>query len=410
MVKAILVGLFGLLIAATTLHAEPLFINQSVDQVVRMNNKGSLKRDVQINMAALNAATIQIDTFFSDSVNVIVTDKQVRSKDNYTLYGKIPTHGKSQVILTVVNGHLGGNIRLIDNITNEAQIYEITPNNDGSYTLYEILPESFPDDHPNLVYASPDSSITQADTADTADSIGVLILYSAQSGTAIGASAQVFAQQAVDSVNNAWANSGITTRLKLVYTYVSTYSESGDFNTDLNRLTGTSDGYLDNIHTLRDTYGADMVSMFIENGQYCGLGWIGPYASYAFTVVNRGCAVSNLSFAHELGHNFGALHDPYVDSSTSPYAYGHGYAVPNERWRTVMAYNNACTAVGVSCTRLAYFSNPNKLYGSTPMGTVTTSNNARVINENAYTVANFRVTPGQPAAPPPPTALYLVRI
>ena len=111
-------------------------------------------------------------------------------------------------------------------------------------------------------------------------------------------------------------------------------------------------------------------------------------------MINRGCASGNLSFAHELGHNFGALHDPYVDPGTSPYAYGHGYAVPAAGWRTVMAYNNACSAAGTSCTRIPYFSNPNLTYGSPalPLGTTSTSDNTRVHNQNAATVANFRTS------------------
>ena len=145
---------------------------------------------------------------------------------------------------------------------------------------------------------------------------------------------------------------------------------------------------------MRNTHGADLVSLFVENGQYCGIAWIGPSASYGFSVINRGCASGNLSFAHELGHNFGALHDPYVDPGTSPYAYGHGYAVPAAGWRTVMAYNNVCSAAGTSCTRIPYFSNPNLTYGSPaqPLGTAATSDNARVHNQNAATVANFRTS------------------
>ena len=32
---------------------------------------------------------------------------------------------------------------------------------------------------------------------------------------------------------------------------------------------------MDDVHALRNTYGADLVSLFIENGAYCGLGWLG---------------------------------------------------------------------------------------------------------------------------------------
>jgi hypothetical protein len=177
------------------------------------------------------------------------------------------------------------------------------------------------------------------------------------------------------------------------------YDESGDFPTDLNRLTNGGDGYMDNVPSLRDTYGADLVSMFVENGQYCGYGWIGPSASYAFTVVNRGCASANYSFPHELGHNLGARHDPYVDASTTPYAYGHGYVDAAQAWRDVMAYNNACAAVGVSCVRIGYFSTPGLTYAGDPLGSASTADVVRVHNDNAVTVANFRASGGTVSSP-----------
>lgn len=372
-----------------------------------MDHKGALTRPVTINHKALQQDSIDIDTFFNEKLTIKVTSREIRKLNNYSIIGKIPNYGKSEAILTYVDGTLTGNIRLIDNITNEGRIFEINERF-GQYHLKEVLPEEFPDeDHPNINMQVQSDITVPAAAADAGNIITIMVVYSAQSGSILGSAAQSFAQQAVDSVNTSWANSGILPRLSLVYTYVSSYSESGDFNTDLNRITSTTDGYMDEVHTLRDQYGADMVSLIIENGQYCGLGWIGPYAPYAFTVVNRGCAVSNLSFAHELGHNFGALHDVYVDPSNYPYTYGHGYAVPSERWRTIMAYNNVCSAAGVSCTRLSYFSNPDKLYGATPMGTVASANNTKVINDNAYVVANFR-TSQQPVLPAP-TALYLTR-
>ena len=219
-----------------------------------------------------------------------------------------------------------------------------------------------------------------------------MVVYSTQAAAAAGSAIGAQIQQAIDQANAVYANSGITSRLRLVHYEQIAYSDSGSFVTDLNRLTTTGDGYMDNVHTLRNTYGADLVSLFVENKQYCGYAWIGPNAIYAFSVVNRGCASGNMSFVHELGHNVGALHDPYVDSSTSPYAYGHGTTDASQRWRTVMAYNDACVAAGTSCTRIPYFSNPNLSYGDPPhaLGTISTNDNARVHNQNAYTVANFR--------------------
>jgi len=179
-----------------------------------------------------------------------------------------------------------------------------------------------------------------------------------------------------------------------VYAGPANYDESGDFKTDLNRLTTGTDGYMDAVGGLRNTYGADLVSLFVENGQYCGMGWIGPSANYGFSVINRGCASGNLSYPHELGHNFGARHDTYVDAATTPYAYGHGWVDVGQGWRDVMAYNTACAAYGVNCTRIAYFSNPNLTYGNPadPLGSTATADVARVHNQNAQAVANFRAS------------------
>ncbi|HEX4885316.1 MAG TPA: BACON domain-containing carbohydrate-binding protein, partial [Casimicrobiaceae bacterium] len=277
--------------------------------------------------------------------------------------------------------------------------YRIQPQPDGHW-LQELDPAAFPPDHPEgedgLQAPRVDKLVQGKATGDialdTGSTIDLLVVYSTQTATAAGTAIGSQIQAAVDRANLAYANSGIAMRVRLVHHAAAGYSETGNFSTDLQRLAGTSDGYMDTVHALRNTYGADLVSMFIESGAACGIGYIGPSSTAAFTVVSRGCASSNLSLAHEIGHNFGARHDPYMDASTSPYAYGHGHVNTTYKWRTVMAYNNACSAAGTSCTRIAYFSNPNVAYGTTPQptGTSSTSDNARVHNGNAYTVANYR--------------------
>jgi len=185
------------------------------------------------------------------------------------------------------------------------------------------------------------------------------------------------------------------------------------FGQALDDLTGTTDGQMDNVHALRNTYGADLVSLMIENGDYCGIAWIGPSAAHGFSVVNRGCAISNSTFAHELGHNMGAMHDPYQVSiggePNGPFNYGYGYVSLAGRFRTVMAYDSQCNASGFSCTRIPYMSNPNITYAGLPIGTqqsdpTHTSNVARVLNETSATVANFRAA----VSPLAPTTTTLV--
>lgn len=358
---------------------------------------------------------IAVELFDGEVVTIQRDRVEERGHGNYTWHGRVAGQG-GDVSLTVVDGQISGSIVLFDKGTRSGRTYQVESGPDGAHALRRIDQDAFPQDHPpggeqmhapgthekrsNAAGTLSDTTSTTATVSTAADSgaeIDVMIVYSNQTAAAAGTAIGAQIQQAIDSANKAYANSAIATRLRLVHYQQVAYAESGDFNTDLNRLTSSGDGYMDDVHTLRKSHGADLVSLFIENGQYCGLAWVGPSAGYAFSVVNRGCATSNLSFAHELGHNFGALHDPYVDASNYPYAFGHGHANPTQRWRTVMAYNNACAAAGTSCTRIAYFSNPNQTYGSpaSPLGTASTSDNARVHNQNAYSVANFKLAAAQ---------------
>ncbi len=73
--------------------------------------------------------------------------------------------------------------------------------------------------------------------------------------------------------------------------------------------------------------------------------------------MDRSCASSNFSYAHEIGHLQGCAHNRedagtgctfYCDS------YGHRFAGDTGSWRTVMSYNDAASTF----TRIGWFSNP----------------------------------------------------
>ena len=190
----------------------------------------------------------------------------------------------------------------------------------------------------------------------------------------------------ITNMNTALTNSGVSNVLiNLVYVGEIVYTESGSFSTDLSRLSGTSDGYMDNIHALRDTYAADLVGLVIGSPtSSCGLGYLNTVStnyinSAAFTVTLYSCVVSNFSLAHEFGHNMGLNHDWYVNTSNSPCSHHHGYtnktAITNgtsstasQRWRTIMAYNDECSNAGFTCTRINRWSNPSSNYNSEPTG------------------------------------------
>lgn len=217
--------------------------------------------------------------------------------------------------------------------------------------------------------------------------INVMVVYTASAASAAGNIASRI-QLAVDETNQGYANSGINISMNRVHTAQVTYSESGrSFSTHVSNLRGTTDGQMDNVHTLRNTYGADVVVLVVNDSEACGIASaIGATASSAFAVAHYTCITGYYSFGHEIGHLQGARHDRYVDGSTSPYAYGHGFIPSSKGWRTVMAYGNNCG----NCTRINYWSNPLKTYGGVAMGTAAYEDNARVLNLTAPTVALFR--------------------
>ena len=351
--------------------------------------------------APTTPAELAVELFDGRFVTLDRARVEVRAPGNYTWYGRVRGFGRSDAVLTVVDGYVAGSIVVVDAEARITTAYEVLTGRDGTTWLRELDPAGFPPEHPEgseglaippqgpggALPAPEDAPVVAADSGSTVD---VMVVYSNQTAVAAGAGIVAQIQQAVDRANLAYTNSAIAPRLRLVHYAQVNYNESGNFNTDLDRLTNTADGYMDEVHAWRNAYAADLVSLFIENGAYCGLGWLNSSAAYGFTAVNRGCAGGNLSFAHELGHNFGAHHDPYV-ATNGTYPYGHGYVYTPAKWRTVMAYNDACSGVG-GCTRITYFSNPDVTYGNPAVatGTIATHDNARVHDERANAVANFR--------------------
>jgi hypothetical protein len=279
------------------------------------------------------------------------------------------------------------------------RVYEILYAGDGEHEVREIEPSAFPSDDFEgdlpLGEADPQAGeldpLVEASAApDSASQVDVMVVWTPAATAAAGgmAAMQSLVDLAVANTNQAYANSGVTQRIRLVHAAEVSYTESSP-NTDLTRLAGTSDGHLDAVHTLRNTYGADVVTLIgatYAGAGYCGLGYLMNYvstgfATNAFNVVDRSCAAGNLTYAHEVGHNMGLHHDPANAGSSASYSYAFGYQDPGGAFRTVMSYGGA--------PRVRHFSNPNVSYSGRVTGT-STQNNALALNNTASTVANFR--------------------
>ncbi len=227
--------------------------------------------------------------------------------------------------------------------------------------------------------------------------VDLLVVYTPAARVTLGGTAQIQAEAtaAVNNANLALSNSGVVHRYRLVYLGEVGYTESGTSSTDLSRLRSVSDGFMDEVHGLRDLYKADVVSLLTNASDVCGVGYLmGPssvstfFHTSAFNVtIALGCANGNLSLAHEIGHNIGLQHDRPNAGSLPAFDYAYGYTVPGFA-RTVMAY--ACETGG-ACPRMAVFSSPNAPFpGSAVVAGTTTENNAQALNLTSVPAANFR--------------------
>ncbi len=290
---------------------------------------------------------------------------------------------KNTVTLVRDGNFVTGNIRV------HGQLYAVRPLFDGRHAIVEVDEAKMPADHDEAAYrrlfdAAGRAALTPSKAIAANTTVRVLVNYTSAANNATPSMSGLI-NLAISESNQGYTNSSVAVTLQLAGSGLVTYTETGNFSTELSRYSGTSDGYMDTIHTQRNSVTADVAVLIINGSAYCGLGYLNSSAASAFTVVARTCATGYYSFAHEIGHNFGANHDP-ANASGSPYAYGHGYQYPAGSWRTIMAY--ACS--GASCTRINYWSNPNKTYNGVAMGTAAKHDNARVLNQRAATVAAFR--------------------
>ena len=302
-------------------------------------------------------------------------------------------------------------------------VYTIRTVSDGTYVIRQIDESSLPPlGEPLGGPLSAPEVRSQADDVplDDGSEIDVMVVYTPLAKRKEGGRAAIEAliDLFVAETNQAYANSRVTHRIRLVLRKEVDYTEDGNSLIDLDRLTNDSDGYMDHVHELRDLYAADLVHIVVSTGDVCGRAFLNLGESsaedeaygFGFTVDLCG----GLTFAHELGHNMGLIHDRYeigVPAEGSHYGYVNqrmfeAGALESARWHTIMAYPSQCDEAGdFYCEQIGYFSNPELTYIGDPMGVPADhpstgvdgpADAVRTLNERRGITANFRRSSASP--------------
>ncbi|MGY6214496.1 reprolysin-like metallopeptidase [Methylolobus aquaticus] len=231
-------------------------------------------------------------------------------------------------------------------------------------------------------------------TAQSRATVDLMVLYTHEPGP----HPVMRASHLTAVTQQAFTDSGAFVNLRLVRTERVDYTDNNANFAALQDLTRNRIGT--DVHALRSRYGADIVVLlrpFHSSAQgSCGVSWIGgsnglPLTPAAgFAVVSDGFDdryfCHEYTFAHELGHAFGNVHDADL-SPPGIFPFSYAWAVPG-KFATIMSYLfDVAPLVGkfanpaVACTDKGL-----------PCGRKDIADNARTINLTAPIIAGFMPT------------------
>lgn len=253
--------------------------------------------------------------------------------------------------------------------------------------------------------------------ATASNTVDVLLGYTPGVVTRLGSvsAVQTRMNYLIAVTNQAYADSKVNYRVRLVGTMAVDYSDTGSNDRVLDDMTNTSStGPLAALRARRATLGADLVSLvrpYSESGQggFCGLGYLNgsnetPFttqsAPYGYSTIGDGedpatntyCVDTTL--AHELGHNMGLAHNKLNAPEPGAYSYAYGWrrSLATGSFSTIMSYSTGAQEP------VPYFANPDiTLCNGNRCGDPTTANQTLVLNQTMPVTANFASPTGRAA-------------
>jgi Metallo-peptidase family M12B Reprolysin-like len=196
------------------------------------------------------------------------------------------------------------------------------------------------------------SANAAASITTTAPIVDLMVLYTTVKQTAVFAKQRL--QYLTDVTNQAYMDSKINMRLRLVHTRATNYLETSsnskaldDLRKDIGAFAGTA--------ALRTKYGADLVFLFrpfyMGTAGSCGTTYVGfsngqgGNPGTGFGTISDGNSRDNntnyycglQTFAHETGHSLGTVHDRAFSSFTGKFPYSYAWGI-NNKFGTIMSY------------------------------------------------------------------------
>lgn len=370
--------------------------DQNPNEAVLQRQVVSVDLELLKNLAP--GAGFSLDLFDDMHLNLTVVAANDYSSGARGLVARTKPELSGVVTLFVSGRAVAGSIRMPTIGT-----VRIRPSAPGVSVLERVDESRFPPCaiEPNGIGAVARVASPARSVCDDGSEIDVLVVYTTLAEQAAGGTNALhsIAGNFMMEANLAYANSGIPVQVRMVQFVMVDYDESGTYQGHINRLRDPSDGYMDNVHALRDLYHADLVALIVDDdepGEPCGIGDLMNFVGEdsAWTVNRWSCSTQIL--AHEFGHNMGCCHavgDGGGCEQGGLFAYSNGHRFvgnSGQQWRTVMAYRPG--------ERIPHFSNPQITFDGQPTGVDLNqpqpAHNALTINQTAVTVANFRPSAG----------------
>jgi hypothetical protein len=370
-------------------HADRLFLETGPVDPDLFSQASVDTRRVVPNLDAVVAGAEVLDfrLFDGERYQARLSGLEVRGERDVTWRGWLA--GDYRATLTVKNGYLVGLVYSPDGV------YELSALSDGGHGLARVDQDLY---EPCAVEGmvghvhNPKGPRPQVPSeAGALVELDVLGIYTDLARIGAGGPGAIAAtiQAAVDNANTGFIDSNADARLNLVHTAEVPWVENNNGSAALSWARNDP-----GVNALRNEVRADMVGMIIENwGAACGVAYVmrNPgqgFAPSAFQVTARGCAVGNLTYAHEHGHNQGFEHDPANGAppnvASHPFAFGH---YVSGSYRTIMSYSTECTG---GCTRVPHWSNPNVSHNGVPTGIANQRENWMASNLNDEFTERFR--------------------